>query len=403
MDHRVIVTADDFGACNFIDDGIREALKKGMVSSVSALINFEPRTKDHPHGEYEGSVSAVKRLLHDLNHNDKYKLSRNVRIGLHFNFHAGSPVSDPGEIEDLLEFRETVFKRKKRGRHKGQPKINFKGEKKVKRNKKDRPIEIAGKPIFKLVDDFNPSAISIKQFKKELLAQYNKFEQSFGFDPDHLSCHFPVIFMAPKMFKEVCKLAKDVRKGKEPVPVRNPILVWQNSKKWVPESEKEDLKKSKKFWKDHSEARKEVDLKTKLANADKLFDIFLNKWRKKAIKNLNENKVSFPDYTNCNLYGNGGKQSKIIRNIIERRLDFRPKIYKKSDDKPLTTEIIVHLGKGNLEKAKMMAPNGINADYFAGRARELDALLSSKDLVRVKTENNLLHFQFALDLKKHKM
>ena len=42
-EHRVIVTADDFGACKFIDDGIREAIKKGAVSCVSAFINFEER------------------------------------------------------------------------------------------------------------------------------------------------------------------------------------------------------------------------------------------------------------------------------------------------------------------------------------------------------------------------
>ena len=162
------------------------------------------------------------------------------------------------------------------------------------------------------------------------------------------------------------------------------------------------MKKTKKFWREHSEARKEVNLKTKLANANKLFDIFLNKWRKKAIKNLNKNKISFPDYTNCNLYGNGGKRSDIITDMINRRLDFRPSIYNKDKNLALSTEIIVHLGKGNLEQAKKAVPSGINGDYFEGRMQELKALTESKDLVRIKSEKNLLHFQFALDLKKMK-
>jgi predicted glycoside hydrolase/deacetylase ChbG (UPF0249 family) len=400
MEHRVIVTADDFGACKFIDDGIREALKKGVVSSVSALINFEPRDKDHDYGEYEGSVAAIKSLLHDLKNSPEYEKSRNVRIGLHLNFHAGSPVSDPKEVSDLLEFDHEEFKLKKNGKFKGQPKINSKGEKKTKRVTKDTPVMVNGQPLFKTVNRFNPSSISTDQFTKELNAQYDKFEKSFGFDPDHLSCHFPVIFMAPRLFEHVCKLANEKRKGKKPVPIRNPILIWQNDKKWAPEEEAEDLKKTRKFWKEHSKARAEVDLKTKLANANKLFDIFLNKWRKKAIENLNNNKISFPDYTNCNLYGNGGESAEIITKMINRRLDFRPTVYGKDENMGLSTEIIVHLGKGDLEDAKKKAPSGINGEYFAGRTQELLALTNSNDLVRLKSEKNLLHFQFALELKK---
>ena len=87
---------------------------------------------------------------------------------------------------------------------------NIKKEKDSKFKKKILK-KVAGKPIFKTVDKFNPSAIPVRVFKKELNAQYRKFEDNLGFDPDHLSCHFPVIFMAPKFFKEVCALSKNER------------------------------------------------------------------------------------------------------------------------------------------------------------------------------------------------
>lgn len=419
--HRVIVTADDFGACNFIDNGIKKALREGSISCVSALINFEPRDSSHPNGAYMGSVAAINQLLADLK-TEPYKKSKHVRIGLHLNFHAGSPVStDHESIKELLQQKKVKIKKikvHKSGKKKGQNKKDKKGNTKTKMKKEKVFVKVNDKPIFKTVNNFNPNKVSAEVFRTELLAQYKKFENSFGFDPDHLSAHFPVIFMAPDLFKIVCEEAKNLRGDKKPVPVRNPILVWQNGKKWAPEKEKGILKNTKKFWKNNSKARKEVNLKTKLANVNKLFAIFLNNWRGKAINHLNKNNISYPDYTNCNLYGNGGQNSVVIESMINLLLDFRPRFYNKSKNKDLSTEIIVHLGdfdqdtiksfkgkKGKaLENAKAKAlkkvisqsPSGINGAYFNGRMEELQTITTqSKKLI----DHGLFHYQHGLQLK----
>jgi predicted glycoside hydrolase/deacetylase ChbG (UPF0249 family) len=39
-DRRLIVTADDFGAADCIDNAIRSAIRIGQVSAVSALTNY---------------------------------------------------------------------------------------------------------------------------------------------------------------------------------------------------------------------------------------------------------------------------------------------------------------------------------------------------------------------------
>ena len=372
MEHRVIVTADDFGACDYIDEGIREAIKTGVVSSVSAFVNFEPRDKDHPYGKYRGSIQAIKDLLSDIQDPNKFPNRPELRVGLHLNFHAGSPVSNPAEIKSLLlKEKEIIKKAKKSGKVKNKKKKVFR--------------------VLKPIEKFNPTTIKLKDFNKELYAQYNKFEKELGFDPDHLSSHFPIIFMTPKFFREVCNLAVDVRKGKLPVPIRNPFLIWQNSKKWASKEDKERLKQMRRFWKKRSKAKK-INLKTAIVMADTVFDTLLNGWRKKNIKELVNKKIEFPDYTNCNLYGNGGENSDTVINMLNHLLDFRPANYKKDANKPLCTELIVHVGKGNLEAAKATAPSGINGDYFEGRGNELISVIKSQELIN----RTLFHYKSAL-------
>ena len=66
MNQRIVVTADDFGACNFIDDGVKKAIHAGVVSSVAVMVNFEERDENHPYGAYQGSMKAIKELAEEV-------------------------------------------------------------------------------------------------------------------------------------------------------------------------------------------------------------------------------------------------------------------------------------------------------------------------------------------------
>ena len=138
MEHRLVITADDFGACNYIDNGIREAIKAGVVSSVAAMVNFPPRDASHPHGAYKGSIQAIKDLIKDVQTSPDYEQARrrDVRIGLHFNFHAGFPVHPrKEEVKSLLSKKHKV----------------------------------QDQPVFKTIEEFNPSKIEKKEVIKELV------------------------------------------------------------------------------------------------------------------------------------------------------------------------------------------------------------------------------------------
>ena len=275
MDHRVIATADDFGACDYIDNGIREAIKAGVISCISSFINFEPRTASHPYGKYKGSLQAIKDLMDDLQNDPTYAKNRGIRVGLHFNFHAGNPV--------------------------------YPFEKKIKSLLLNKKVD--GKKVFKNIEKFNPSKVERKEFVKELHAQYSKFFNRLGFAPDHFSSHFPIIFMTPEFFEDVCSLARPMD-----IPIRNPFLVWQTKNEPRKSANRDKLKGIKKFFKERSKT-KEIGLKRAIQLADTLDDTILNGWKNKNIRSLRKNEIEFPDYTNCHLYDNG-RNMDAVQNML---------------------------------------------------------------------------------------
>ncbi len=344
MDHRIIVTADDFGACDFIDNGIREAIRADVVSCISTFINFEPRDDSHPYGAYKGSIQAVKDLLRDIKDPSIFPNTPDIRVGLHFNFHAGSPVfPHEDKIESLLLDR----------------KVN-------------------GRRIFRNIEKFNPSKVDQKEFNKELQAQYSRFFNELTFAPDHFSSHFPIIFMTPEFFEDVCSLAKPLR-----IPVRNPFLVWQTKNEPKDSPNREKLKTIKGFFKKKSKT-KQIDLKRAIKLIDTLNDTVLNGFKTKNIRSLNKHGIDFPDYTHCHLYGNGS-DVEAVRNMINNLPDFRPSHYKKPPGKPIVTEIITHVGRGEFDENKV--PHGIDSTYFGGRHEELERVTTSNELIQRKLFN----------------
>lgn len=344
MEHRVIATADDFGACDYIDNGIREAIKAGVISCISSFINFEPRKSTHPYGKYKGSVQAIKELQYDLKHSPEFAKNRNVRVGLHFNFHAGNPVYPyENKIKSLLV------------------------------NKK-----VDGKKVFKKIEKFNPNRIEKTEFAKELHAQYSKFYHQLGFAPDHFSSHFPLIFMTPQFFEVVCGLASPMS-----IPIRNPFLVWQTKNEPKNSPNRNKLINIKKFFKQKSKT-KEIGLKRAIRLADTLDNTILNGWKNKNIAALKKHGIDFPDYTNCHLYDNG-TDPEAVKNMLNNLADFHPAHYKKNNAKPIVTEMIIHVGTGRFNPAKV--PNGIDSTYFKGRTEELARVTNERPLIKRKLYN----------------
>jgi predicted glycoside hydrolase/deacetylase ChbG (UPF0249 family) len=77
---QVILTADDFGASENINRGIRRGIEAGVINSVSAMVTFP------------GAVREICRLQKDF---------PDVEIGLHLSISSGYPVSSPQDVPSL--------------------------------------------------------------------------------------------------------------------------------------------------------------------------------------------------------------------------------------------------------------------------------------------------------------
>lgn len=144
---NLIINADDFGMSAEVNEGIKRAIKLGIVSNVSLMVNlpfFDDAIcflKDHP----------------------------GVSVGLHFNVTEGGPVLPPSEVGGLLE----------EGNH------------------------------FIFWRDLIPKLILrkalIKQVKKEFLAQYQKLV-STGLSVSHIDGHHH-LHLYPAVFRFVTEFA----------------------------------------------------------------------------------------------------------------------------------------------------------------------------------------------------
>jgi predicted glycoside hydrolase/deacetylase ChbG (UPF0249 family) len=80
-ERNLIITADDFGVSESVNQGIILAVEHGSINTISAFTNFE------------GSVQLLKEI------STSYP---DIGIGVHLNLNAGKPVSDPDSITTLV-------------------------------------------------------------------------------------------------------------------------------------------------------------------------------------------------------------------------------------------------------------------------------------------------------------
>ncbi len=148
-ERSLIITADDFGVSENINQGIRLAAELGCISAISALINFS------------GSIEALE---------DISRQNPQIGIGVHLNINTGRPVSDPQLVPTL---------------------VNSDGE-------------------FYSIEEFvlRLPKISLDEVRIEMHAQVDLLV-SRGIKLDHLSSHFGVFSIYTPFFEMRNQLAEE--------------------------------------------------------------------------------------------------------------------------------------------------------------------------------------------------
>lgn len=159
MLRQLIVNADDYGLTPGVSRGILKAHQAGIVTSTSVMINMR----------------AAEEWLHTAQAG-----APELGLGLHINLTTGSPVSQPGDIPDLVRPNGTFHPHE----------------------------EIIG--LLPTID--------ITQIEREMLAQVARFEEITGKLPDHLDSHDHIAYLSPATVKLLIKLAQELS-----IPVRNPL------------------------------------------------------------------------------------------------------------------------------------------------------------------------------------
>lgn len=333
---NIIITADDYGCCDYIDRGIIKGIGKGVISCVSTFVNFEAREKGERGGAYCGSVEAIKKLL---------QLFPRIPIGLHLTINAGTSIKPKDEVIDLL-----------------------------------RPNKINKKHYFKSFQKFDPNLYFqkkvIKQIKSEIEGQIDFYKKEFNAkNLNHLSCHYGILFHFEKILNEVITIPDF-----KTVPIRNPVLSFQTPiiKK---EPSKKELKAMHQFFRSKSKMRLEG-----LGNVIRWSDT-VEKFVKIALQGgsvkrrlavLQNNKTRFPEFTLDYLY----QRQKDFKNMavpIAELIKERPEYYLQPSTHSPIYELIAHVGSGRLPET---GPVGVNKSYFLSRALELKRLIDSEQILK---------------------
>jgi predicted glycoside hydrolase/deacetylase ChbG (UPF0249 family) len=192
----LILTADDYGACDFIDNGIISALRQGKINTVTAFVT-------HP-----GSESRMKTLL-GLREELKEKNAGfyTFNIGLHFSITSGNPVT---------------------------------GESSLIADKRDKN----GKFEFHEAKDYPFDDIIMEHLDLELSAQLDLLEQWLGGVPiDHVTNHHGICYLDVDFFEQYIHTISQFKseKLKAHLPIRSPwswlksdMKVWKNGRLLVP-------------------------------------------------------------------------------------------------------------------------------------------------------------------------
>lgn len=147
---RLIVNADDLGRSPGVNQGILDAHRKGIVTSSTLMINLP----DAP--------AALDLMAAQAPH---------LGIGLHFNLTFGPPVAPPESVASLLGDNGQF-------RHISQWPAHY--------------------------DSMDPD-----QMRREVRAQFERFQQVAGQPPDHLDAHHHATYLHPAALETMLALAAE--------------------------------------------------------------------------------------------------------------------------------------------------------------------------------------------------
>ena len=161
----VLINSDDFGASKEINLATYQAFKKNLISSTTALVNFEEGLRD--------AVTYVKS-----------NLIQPEAIGIHLNLTQGRPLTE--KMKNNKAFCDNGVFRHKRN-----------------------------------ISNYYLNRYNRQCVKEELAAQIDYFRSSFGFLPSHIDSHqhvhtkWPILQCVVKVAKKKCissvRLSRNIR------------------------------------------------------------------------------------------------------------------------------------------------------------------------------------------------
>ena len=173
MAKQLIITADDFGAMPFINEGIFEAIQNDKLTSVSTFVTHQTSRSD---------IEDLK-ILHT-------QKNQSFGIGLHLSLTSG--------FSQL--FRKSTLTKDSSGQF----------------------------HYFKDAKRYRFNQVDLNDLEEEMIAQLNKLDDYLGDDIliDHVSCHFGVTYIDLAFFHRYASVIANYNyRGKynRPIPMRSPM------------------------------------------------------------------------------------------------------------------------------------------------------------------------------------
>jgi predicted glycoside hydrolase/deacetylase ChbG (UPF0249 family) len=193
---KLILTADDFGACDFIDAGIYEALRSQKINTVSAFVT---------HIDSEQRVKEL--LVFREKEKEKYGMYT-FNIGLHFSITSGlSLLHQPSSLTE-------------------------------------EECSGDGNYYFREAKNYPFRKIKTTDLQDELQAQLHKLSEWLGANPiDHVSNHHGVTYVDSRLFQAYIETiaSYDEARYQRNIPIRSPrswlksgLKVWKTDGIFVP-------------------------------------------------------------------------------------------------------------------------------------------------------------------------
>lgn len=186
---QIILNADDFGPSSFLNNGIIDGIRSGVVNSVSVFVTYG-----------RDSLNNIKRLQNFCKEN-----GYNVKIGLHFTMTAGKPIAPINEVKNLI-------------------------------------TKINGTWYFKLASQLDLDIVACNEIKNELVAQINLLAKVLNIpinEIDHINNHQGIVYFYDQFWNEFLDTANEFN-----IPIRSPLAyhTWGHPylndkrliKKWLP-------------------------------------------------------------------------------------------------------------------------------------------------------------------------